>query len=535
MIVANGSYVLTETLQTGWSNSTPVSQTRVRSAADPWMQWRADFGNGQYSILEILKFLDVNGNGVWDAAQEPLLPGWQFALYIWKNGDWAQHRGGTTGADGRLFFTDLISGQYKVVEQADNHPGYTNTTPLAQEVTLGYPLRQEIRFGNRGTLAISGIKFSDLNADGVRDAGEPALPGWTFRLTGGPHPVNLTATTNGSGVYTFANLEPGIYTVTEIAQSGWAQTFAGRRRRAHGHVDGSHRERRGLRQHRACLSRRLRLAGSEPRRHPGRRRGRASPTSRSELFKQIGGAWVSQGSQQTDGSGRYEFCDLIAGTYRVRFYAPDGYMITGRDQGGNDALDSDADPTTGDTISIVLAAGDRQMQWDAGLNLLPEIDVEKYVSVDGQATWHDADTPTGPQTAVGNAVYFKFVVTNTGKVPLTNVTVSDNVYTLTACQVPESAGGRAELHLHLRPHAGAVGPAHGHRHRDRAYTWTSRCATATTRTTTCPANRRLTSRSTCRWTTRQHGTTRTRRPGRRRRPGARFTSGSSSRTSGMCR
>ncbi|NUQ38223.1 MAG: DUF11 domain-containing protein [Caldilineales bacterium] len=63
----------------------------------------------------------------------------------------------------------------------------------------------------------------------------------------------------------------------------------------------------------------------------------------------------------------------------------------------------------------------------------PAIDVEKYVSVDGQSTWQDADLPPGPQTAVGAMVYFRFVVTNTGNVPLSNVTLSDTVYALGGC------------------------------------------------------------------------------------------------------
>ena len=66
----------------------------------------------------------------------------------------------------------------------------------------------------------------------------------------------------------------------------------------------------------------------------------------------------------------------------------------------------------------------------------PAIDVEKYVSVDNQITWQDADSPPGPQTTVGSQVYFQFVVTNVGNVPLSNVTLSDNVFTLVRCTVP---------------------------------------------------------------------------------------------------
>jgi hypothetical protein len=57
----------------------------------------------------------------------------------------------------------------------------------------------------------------------------------------------------------------------------------------------------------------------------------------------------------------------------------------------------------------------------------PSIDIEKFVSVDGGLTWHDADTPPGPLLPPGNVPYFKFVVTNNGAAPLTDITVTDSV------------------------------------------------------------------------------------------------------------
>jgi Ca2+-binding RTX toxin-like protein len=60
----------------------------------------------------------------------------------------------------------------------------------------------------------------------------------------------------------------------------------------------------------------------------------------------------------------------------------------------------------------------------------PVIDVEKLVSVDGGATFTDADTAPGPTLLSGSDPVFKFVVTNTGNVTLTNVTLHDDKFDL---------------------------------------------------------------------------------------------------------
>jgi uncharacterized repeat protein (TIGR01451 family) len=76
---------------------------------------------------------------------------------------------------------------------------------------------------------------------------------------------------------------------------------------------------------------------------------------------------------------------------------------------------------------------------------IPDIDVEKYVSIDGGATWVDADTITGPYLNSGTAPQFKFWVKNTGNVPLSNVSVSDSDFTLPAgCIVTTLAVGEVD-------------------------------------------------------------------------------------------
>jgi hypothetical protein len=58
------------------------------------------------------------------------------------------------------------------------------------------------------------------------------------------------------------------------------------------------------------------------------------------------------------------------------------------------------------------------------------IDIEKYVSIDGGLTWDDADSPQGPVATSSADIQFKFVVSNTGNVSLTDTMVTDSVFDL---------------------------------------------------------------------------------------------------------
>jgi hypothetical protein len=79
----------------------------------------------------------------------------------------------------------------------------------------------------------SGVKFNDLDADGVKDAGEPGLGGWTINLYTDPENNDTvesgqaaldTAVTGADGSYSFDNLLPGDYIVCEVKQDGWTQS-----------------------------------------------------------------------------------------------------------------------------------------------------------------------------------------------------------------------------------------------------------------------------------------------------------------------
>ena len=78
---------------------------------------------------------------------------------------------------------------------------------------------------------IHGTKFHDLNGNGVRDGGEPALGGWEIYIdvnendqhdTGEPNTI-----TDSSGYYGLLELDAGTYTVAEVLQADWDQTYPG--------------------------------------------------------------------------------------------------------------------------------------------------------------------------------------------------------------------------------------------------------------------------------------------------------------------
>jgi len=73
----------------------------------------------------------------------------------------------------------------------------------------------------------------------------------------------------------------------------------------------------------------------------------------------------------TDDNGTYLFTGVPAGNYQVEFIPPVDAMITSKDQGGDDTLDSDANATTGRTDTFPLAAAEILETIDCGLILDP--------------------------------------------------------------------------------------------------------------------------------------------------------------------
>jgi hypothetical protein len=70
----------------------------------------------------------------------------------------------------------------------------------------------------------------------------------------------------------------------------------------------------------------------------------------------------------TDAEGYYLFDSLSLGEYYLVFHAPGDYLISLPDQGSDDA-DSDAEPSTGETVCFILDSAGSYTGWDAGFYL----------------------------------------------------------------------------------------------------------------------------------------------------------------------
>ena len=79
--------------------------------------------------------------------------------------------------------------------------------------------------------AVTGVKFNDLNGNGVQDPGEPGVPGVTMYLdlngNGQPDPGEPKTLTQSDGSYVFKGVFAGNYVVREVIPPGSYQTMPG--------------------------------------------------------------------------------------------------------------------------------------------------------------------------------------------------------------------------------------------------------------------------------------------------------------------
>ncbi|MEO8431554.1 MAG: SdrD B-like domain-containing protein [Acidobacteriota bacterium] len=230
-----GTYTVTETVPAGFEQTAPpapgtatatlsVSQTTVSNLV---------FGNHALASPATIggtKFIDANGSGARDPGE-----GGAAGVVIRLQGPGAAGPTvqTTTAADGSFSFPGLAPGAYSVSEVVPT--GFVQTVPggggfIPVTVASGQ-VRNDLLFGNRIAApgvagAVAGIKFLDLNTNGVIDGIDRPLAGIVFVLTASDG-SSRQVTSGADGTFLFDGVTPGVYVLSEILPDNFAQTFPG--------------------------------------------------------------------------------------------------------------------------------------------------------------------------------------------------------------------------------------------------------------------------------------------------------------------
>lgn len=91
-------------------------------------------------------------------------------------------------------------------------------------VTLGNADLPANDFGELKPASLSGYVYYDKNDDGVKESGEPGIPGTKITLSGTDdlhHAISQSLNTDENGAYAFKSLRPGTYQIDETDPAGY--------------------------------------------------------------------------------------------------------------------------------------------------------------------------------------------------------------------------------------------------------------------------------------------------------------------------
>ena len=372
---------------------------------------------------------DINQDGIQDMG-EPAVAGVTVTLY-----DNANMPIGTTvtDANGFYLFPELPNGIYSVGfsnlpfgysltqkdattnsldSDADPVTGKTNVVILTGNTNIRELDAGIFNSGSSSVTSSLGDKiWVDLNNDNLQDPNEPGLAGITVYLYAADGITKLDSTeTDAQGNYIFTNLDAGSYIVgfdlndLPTGYSAVSPDAGGAGGNLNDGTDNKDSDADAISGKTGVINLR---EGDD---NLGIDLGVTPPTGSASLGNYV---WYDQNKDgiqdasevgaegvqvellddmgnviattTTNSNGYYAFTGLAPGTYSVKFSQyPSGYELSPNDVGTNDALDSDADPLTGESAQVTLTAGQNNTSLDAGIFSDTKAALGDYV-------WFDTD------------------------------------------------------------------------------------------------------------------------------------------------
>jgi hypothetical protein len=357
-------------------------------------------------------FHDVDRDGIQDSGELGIVG----ALVKLLDGSGGFLEQTTTDEDGFYLFTDLNPGDYQVMFV--NPEGFDEVSPFL--VGNNSEIDSDANPNNNLTSSVISLAngennltidagffqtpaslgdfvFEDTNGNGIQDEDEPGVEGVTVKLQnpdgsavldGEGNPI--TTTTAADGSYAFTGLIPGEYKVMFVAPEGFEFTTP--------NVGDDDALDSDADPNMNGMTQTVTLTAGEF--NGTLDAGLIQPASLGNfVFDDTNGDGIQNNEEAgvanvtvtltgggedgvigtggddtteiltTDANGLYLFEDLNPGEeYKVTFSdLPEGFVFTQQNQGGDDALDSDADPTNGMTQIVTLSSGEENLTLDAGI------------------------------------------------------------------------------------------------------------------------------------------------------------------------
>ncbi|MFP5253551.1 MAG: SdrD B-like domain-containing protein [Actinomycetes bacterium] len=213
--VGRGAYDVVVTAPADWQLTGPGT-VRVDLTADGAAE-NVSSGMVQLGDAAVLVFNDKDGDSSPDTGEGPLAD-WPVTL---ERG--TDKRTGTTDADGRAVFNDLVPGEWKL--SSPGKPGWLapGKLPVAVAVAVDQDATKTpaTPLGFALPTGLSVKVFNDADGSGTQQSAESSKAGWKVTAVGGPDNLAVSTTTDANGVARFEGLVPGQYRLSVATSGDW--------------------------------------------------------------------------------------------------------------------------------------------------------------------------------------------------------------------------------------------------------------------------------------------------------------------------
>ncbi len=356
-----------------------------------------------------LVWLDANMNGIQDdPAEEPGLSG--ITVQLFSCADSTEVASETTDSMGLYGFDDLTPGDYylhfvlpegyhfspmdvgtndSLDSDADTLTGNTVCITIdSGQIDLTWDAGMYPPPPVKAT--IGDFVWEDLNQNGIQDSGEVGLGGINVRLISCDDTLmeDRTTISDADGMYIFHDVDPGNYRLFFVLPDGYS--FSPMDASINDSIDSDVNPATGYTDCTHLDSGEVNLtvdAGmfltppptailggfvwDDTNMNGIQDSGEAGIPMVAVYMTPctMGDTIAVTDTMMTDTGGYYAFMELPPGDYKLQFSLPMGYVFSPMNQGYNDSLDSDVNPTTGYTECTHLDSGQVDLIEDAGMYL----------------------------------------------------------------------------------------------------------------------------------------------------------------------